>query len=611
MNLIRGKIAKGPKAPSLAETSLVRIEAFGLALDLLAPADARSAADAQARLRGVYEPFLCTRPVPAEGVAVDVGAGFGSFALPFAAAFPRWRLWCFEPSEFAADLLEENLRRLGLGNVTVVRAAISARAPAPSEPLAAPDARALQAMCRPAPFRPDPDRPEAVLRARPTDAEARALPTVPPEAIAALEPDLLKLCAPFEERGIAERLAGADIPMLVGAVWETPRGGAVLAGSGRKDEVFLRRAGTPWCLRRDGVEGARDEALDVVVAAYDARDFIGECVRSILDGAGDDVRVIVVDDGSRDGTGELVRAEFAADARVRALSKPNGGCASARNYGRLHSNARHIAFVDADDLVEPGFFARLLDLARWTGAEVVQGGFAPFEEGDEGRVVTPSYERGAFDDLPTQRAAGLDFRLVPPARLLTGQPTIWRRVYRRDFLDNKNIWFPEHIRAYDDQIFHMTTLALCRKVPHVEALRYLYRQHPGQDIRQGDERHFHSLEMYRATLSRAIKEGWPDANPILRSFMNTVRWSCGTLRADLRTPFLEGAAELYALARRAFPPQTFHGAEPAASGNEDFAALVEMFLRRFQGLPDHHVWMSLDSPSFHPNLMRMAAATAV
>ena len=104
--------------------------------------------------------------------------------------------------------------------------------------------------------------------------------------------------------------------------------------------------------------------------------------------------------------------------------------------------------------------------------------------------------------------------LVPTWLLIQGQPSIWRRVYRRDFLDNRNIWFPEHIRAFDDQIFQLLTLQHVPDVPMLDGVHYLYRQHPAQDIKQGDERHFYSLEMFRLVFKRGISEGWNDFPPV-------------------------------------------------------------------------------------------------
>nr|WP_323011156.1 glycosyltransferase [Paracoccus sp. (in: a-proteobacteria)] len=112
----------------------------------------------------------------------------------------------------------------------------------------------------------------------------------------------------------------------------------------RGDRVFpcanaSIQAGSQWCLNfNSGLHPkARRHGLDVAVAAYNAKEHLIECASSLLCEGRDDVRVIIVDDGSTDGSGEMAARHFRRDPRVRVERKPNGGCASARNYGRLVS----------------------------------------------------------------------------------------------------------------------------------------------------------------------------------------------------------------------------------------------------------------------------------
>ena len=199
-----------------------------------------------------------------------------------------------------------------------------------------------------------------------------------------------------------------------------------------------------------------------------------------------DQHIWVVDDRSTDDSVARLRGAFGDPPGLTLLRKPNGGCASARNWGRMHSRAAHIAFVDADDMADPGFYAALLELARYSGQGAVQGAFQAFRDSaDRGRVWLPIPEAEAHADLPRRPFGATQVFDVPWPEVVIGQPTIWRRVYRRDFLDGHDIWFPEHIRAFDDQIFQIVSGYHAGHVPARADLRYLYRQHPGQDIAQG------------------------------------------------------------------------------------------------------------------------------
>ena len=108
----------------------------------------------------------------------------------------------------------------------------------------------------------------------------------------------------------------------------------------------------------DAPEGALP-AIDVLVAAYNEAPVIVGTVRSLLGSRGVAVRVIVVDDGSLDGTGDVVEAEFAHDPRVLLLRKPNGGKASALNVALAAATAPVVVGVDADTQLDPDALARL------------------------------------------------------------------------------------------------------------------------------------------------------------------------------------------------------------------------------------------------------------
>jgi cellulose synthase/poly-beta-1,6-N-acetylglucosamine synthase-like glycosyltransferase/peptidoglycan/xylan/chitin deacetylase (PgdA/CDA1 family)/spore germination protein YaaH len=100
-------------------------------------------------------------------------------------------------------------------------------------------------------------------------------------------------------------------------------------------------------------------AIDVLVAAYNEATVIASTIRSLLGSSGVTVRVIVVDDGSQDGTGDVVAAEFAHDPRVLLLRKPNGGKASALNVALAAATAPVVVGVDADTQLAPDALARL------------------------------------------------------------------------------------------------------------------------------------------------------------------------------------------------------------------------------------------------------------
>lgn len=608
---------------------MTEVSAFGQTFDLDPTGIAFLRDDSLWRLKNIYEPVLATQTLAECGVALDIGAGFGAFAIPLAATFPGWRIYCFEPDPISFAALVKNIASSGLPNLIPMPFAVgggpedvAADEDAVRDALrqlthSAPDA--VESLHKLLPLRPYSrhnihlgflQRGEAIA----DDFHVVRYPAIAARYLAELAPRFLKIVAPQAEETILGDMKACELDHIVGESWGHVPADLVYEQCGGLRQTELPKAGPPLVnLRRSQDLAGRLPQLDVVVAMYNARAFILDCVKGILEGAGSSVHVIVVDDGSTDDAGELVADFYRADPRVRVLRKPNGGCASARNYGRLNSRATHIAFVDADDIPGPELYSSLLDLARQTGAEIVQGGFELlFDDGEAGLRVEQSYE---INDPIVKDAQRHDFGaktcfLLPSEFLMKGQPTIWRRVYRRDFLDNRKIWFPEHIRAFDDQIFQLLTLQAVHNVPVLDGVGYGYRQHPGQDIRQGDERNFYSLEMFRLVLKRGIADGWGRFDAVLTSYINTVNWISSKIRPDLHAPFVKGAAELWVYARKILGTQVFEDLPLSMFHAVDFAEHVVALESRLVDFQGSYAWAYLDSFEMQVPMMKSVQVQA-
>lgn len=114
-------------------------------------------------------------------------------------------------------------------------------------------------------------------------------------------------------------------------------------------------------VRRRPVRPAAEQVLvSIVVPAYDEARVVANCVRSILADEHPRKQVILVDDGSRDGTLDVLR-RFADEPGVVVVSKPNGGKASALNAGLAHAQGEFVLFVDADGIFTTGTVRRMLE----------------------------------------------------------------------------------------------------------------------------------------------------------------------------------------------------------------------------------------------------------
>ena len=114
--------------------------------------------------------------------------------------------------------------------------------------------------------------------------------------------------------------------------------------------------------------------ISVIIPAYNIKDLLPKCVESVAtsDYPREHLEIIVVDDGSTDGTAQVADELAAKYANVTALHKENGGSSSARNLGISRATGEYLGFVDSDDYIDSRMYSRLMEAALRNNADMVQ-----------------------------------------------------------------------------------------------------------------------------------------------------------------------------------------------------------------------------------------------
>ncbi|HNQ06290.1 MAG TPA: glycosyltransferase, partial [Tetrasphaera sp.] len=119
--------------------------------------------------------------------------------------------------------------------------------------------------------------------------------------------------------------------------------------------------------------------VSVIVPVYNVRNFVVECLASITSQTHRNLQIIVVDDGSTDGSGETCDQLGASDPRIEVIHQANAGLSGARNTGLDRATGGYVTLVDGDDLVAPDFVATLLADCLAHDADLAVTGFVPFD----------------------------------------------------------------------------------------------------------------------------------------------------------------------------------------------------------------------------------------
>lgn len=240
--------------------------------------------------------------------------------------------------------------------------------------------------------------------------------------------------------------------------------------------------------------------VSVVVPVFDDVEHLGAALERLLQQRGVDLEVVVVDDGSRDGSLAAARAVAARDPRVRVVALPvNGGVARARERGVAESRAEHVWFVDSDDDWEDDAAAALLAVAREHAADVVVAG-AVFDHSAAGGGT-------GLRDLPPPQPSGAVSGLQALRWGLTGRITghLWNKLFRRDLLTGVEV---VPARTQSDLPTVLGALARAGTVAFSGRRVYRYRLRPGSVITSSSRR-AESLAMVGEAVDRALAEHSP------------------------------------------------------------------------------------------------------
>lgn len=99
--------------------------------------------------------------------------------------------------------------------------------------------------------------------------------------------------------------------------------------------------------------------ISVIVPIYNTKEYLERCVNSLLAQTFRDMEILLVDDGSTDGSGGICDSCAARDPRIRVFHQENGGSSAARNLGLVNARGDYIGFLDSDDYVDPDMYERL------------------------------------------------------------------------------------------------------------------------------------------------------------------------------------------------------------------------------------------------------------
>ena len=210
----------------------------------------------------------------------------------------------------------------------------------------------------------------------------------------------------------------------------------------------------------------------IIVPVYNVENYLAECIDSLLaQDTAEDYEVILVDDGSTDSSGAICDAYAARDARVRVFHQKNSGVSAARNAGIRAAAGRFVCFCDSDDRYLPAYLHTMETAMSGCAPDMVQVCGQQFDETGLRETICPVIQPVAEGEVGQVYLARC---LAADTLPLYGS---YYYCYRREWLLEKRLFFPEYLGVNEDLDFILRCIPAARSVCGTKAVVYLYRQH--------------------------------------------------------------------------------------------------------------------------------------
>ena len=209
-----------------------------------------------------------------------------------------------------------------------------------------------------------------------------------------------------------------------------------------------------------------DDLVSVVVAVFNVKDYLDRCVESIVNQSYEKLDIILVDDGSTDGSSVICNKWAKRDKRISVIHKINGGLSDARNAGLKKATGKYICFVDGDDYIERKLISVAYNNAINNGADIViysnylinasnkvrERIISSKKVYSQSEIMTVLFKE-CIGTLP-QNSSDYEIGFSP-----------WGKLYKRELLCNNDIEFKsERKLIYEDLMFLLDSMPVAKKL---------------------------------------------------------------------------------------------------------------------------------------------------
>lgn len=207
--------------------------------------------------------------------------------------------------------------------------------------------------------------------------------------------------------------------------------------------------------------------VSVIIPIYNTEKFLSKCINSVLAQTLKDIEVLLIDDGSTDGSGKICDEYVRKDKRIHAIHIPNQGVSHARNKGLEAAKGKYIYFMDSDDWIETDMISTLYQLIQTNKADLSTCGYL-IEDEDENILYKingkSTYTLDKWDAIHS----------LFHDKYYKYKGNLWDKLYNKEIIERNKLRFNEQIYYNEDRLFIFQYLSFCQYVIYTTIPYYHY-----------------------------------------------------------------------------------------------------------------------------------------
>lgn len=245
--------------------------------------------------------------------------------------------------------------------------------------------------------------------------------------------------------------------------------------------------------------------VSVIMPIYNQEKYLKSSIDCVMGQSLEALELILVNDGSTDGSLRICNEAAQKDSRIRVIDKKNGGVSSARNAGLCAAQGKYIGFADADDSAEPDFYETLYGIAEKNGCDLVSSCYYAVPEDNPADKKT---DKPWFNEVDCRLGRDRIFSVVLPAMYQGFDCSVWNKLYKREIIEKNNLCFNKKLRIGEDYLFTLQYLFCAQSYYYTTYVGYHYLLRDGSAMQTfGSDYIKNYLRLYRGKKRLLRKAG--------------------------------------------------------------------------------------------------------